>query len=214
VTNDFESRIQPGDQLSIIVTSLSSLEDDQFNKGAAISISAAMSGFTVYPDGEVLLHRLGRVKVAGLTRRELASKLEKDLLPFMKEPIVNVGYLNHKVTVIGAVGKSQVMSMPEEQMNIFEVLVNSGDITKDGIKNKVMVIREVEGNKKVKHLNLEDHSIFTSPWYYVRPNDIILVNLDTEKAERMERQGRVQTNIAMITGAASFLLFILDRIFR
>jgi polysaccharide export outer membrane protein len=132
----------------------------------------------------------------------------------MKEPIVNVGYLNHKVTVIGAVGKSQVMSMPEEQMNIFEVLVNSGDITGEGMKDKVVVIREENGVKRVKHVNLEDHSIFASPWYYVRPNDIILVNADIEKLTRDEKRQRFQTNIALVTGTASFLLFIIDRIFR
>ncbi len=103
VSNDFESKIQNGDQLSIVVTSLSPLEDEQFNKAAVASISPEMSGFAVDPTGSVQLHRLGRVKVAGLTRRELEEKLEKDLLTYMKEPIANVQYLNHKVTVIGAV---------------------------------------------------------------------------------------------------------------
>ncbi|RYD53967.1 MAG: polysaccharide export protein [Sphingobacteriales bacterium] len=167
VSNDFESKIQKGDQLSIVVTSLSAEEDNQFNKAAAISTSPSLSGFAVAPDGTVLLHRLGRVQAAGLTRRELAAKIQKDLLAYMKEPIVNVGYLNHKVTVIGAVGKSQVMPMPEEQLNIFEVLVNSGDINPEGKKDQVMIIREEGNTKKVKHVNLEDKAIFNSPWYYI-----------------------------------------------
>jgi polysaccharide export outer membrane protein len=214
VSNDFESKIQKGDQLNITVTSLSAAEDAQFNKAAAVSSSPSMSGFTVYPDGSVQLHRLGKVPVAGLTRRELAAKLEKELLPFMKEPIVNVNYLNHKITVLGAVGKSQVINMPEEQLNIFEVLVNSGDIIQDGLKDKVVVIREENNVKTVKHLDLEDHAIFTSPWYYIRPNDIILVNRDYEKALREEKRAKLQNSIGFITGSASFLLFILDRIFQ
>jgi polysaccharide biosynthesis/export protein len=214
VTNDFESKIQKGDQLSIVVTSLSSEEDAQFNKAAAVSSSPNMSGFTVNPDGTVLLHRLGKVTAAGLTRRELQAKLQQALLGYMKEPIVNVGYLNHKVTVIGAVGKSQVFPMPEEQMNIFDVLVNSGDINPEGKKDQVMVIREEGNTKKVKHLNLEDKSIFTSPWYYIKPNDIILVKADTDKEDRLEKRSRTQTTIAMVTGAASFLLIIVDRLTR
>ena len=79
VTNDFESKIQKGDQLSIVVTSLSSSEDEQFNKAAAVSSSPATSGFTVYPDGAILLHRLGRVQAAGLTRRELQNKLQTEI---------------------------------------------------------------------------------------------------------------------------------------
>jgi polysaccharide export outer membrane protein len=214
VGNDFESKIQVGDQLSITVTSLSAEEDGQFNKAGSLSTSPSMTGFRVYPDGTVLLHRLGRVQVEGMTRRELAAKLEKDLLPFMKEPIVNVNYLNHKVTILGAVGKSQVLNMPEEQLNIFEVLLSSGDISKDGLKNKVVVIREEENRKVVKHLDLEDHSIFNSPWYYVRANDIILVNTDYEKIEKEDKRVRFQSTMAFVTGTASFLLFILDRIFR
>jgi polysaccharide export outer membrane protein len=214
VSNDFESKIQSGDQLSITVTSLNAVEDEQFNRAASISTSPAMTGFRVYPDGTVLLHRLGRVTVAGLTRRELAAKLERDLLPFMKDPIANVNYVNHKVTVLGAVGKTQVLNMPEEQLSIFEVLVSSGDISEDGLKNKVVIIREEENRKVVKHLDLEDHSIFNSPWYYVRPNDIILVNADYDKIEKEEKRARLQSTIAVITGTASFLLFILDRIFR
>ena len=214
VTNDFESKIQKGDQLSIVVTSLSAAEDQQFNKAAAVSGSAAMSGFTVYPDGAVLLHRLGRVQAAGLTRRELQQKLQTDLLGYIKEPIVNVGYLNHKVTIIGAVGKSQVLPMPDEQLNIFEVLVNAGDINPEGKKDQVMIIREEGNTKKVKIVNLEDKAIFSSPWYYIQPNDIVLVKADTEQQERTEKRTRTQTTIGMVTGAASFLLIIIDRITR
>ena len=214
VNRNFESKIQPGDQLSIVVTSLSGVEDEQFNKAAAVSASPAMSGFTVYADGTVLLHRLGKVTVAGLTRRELQNKLQQDLLAYMKEPIVNVGYLNHKVTVIGAVGKSTVLQMPEEQLNIFEVLVNAGDIKPEGIKDRVMLVREEGGTKKVRHLNLEDKAIFTDPWYYLQPNDIVYVKPDTSKEERAEKRQRTQSTIAMATGAASFLLIIIDRLTR
>jgi len=104
--------------------------------------------------------------------------------------------------------------MPEEQLNIFEVLVNSGDINPEGKKDQVMVIREEGNTKKVKHLNLEDESIFKSPWYYVQPNDIILVKADTDKEEKAEKRARTQNTIAMVTASASFLLIIIDRVTR
>jgi len=214
VSNDFESKIQKGDQLSIMVTSLSSAEDEQFNKAAAVSSSPAMNGFLVYPDGKVLLHRLGRYTADGLTRRQLATALEKDLLPFMKDPIVNVGYLNHKVTIIGEVGQSQVLALPEEQMNIFDVLVKSGDISEKGMKDKVMIIREEGNTKTVKHLNLEDHAIFTSPWYYIKPNDIILVKADFSKVQKEERRRQLQTNMALVASGLSLFIIIVDRIIR
>jgi polysaccharide export outer membrane protein len=214
VTNDFESKIRVGDRLDIKVTSLSSLEDEQFNKAAAISTVPEMSGFLVEKDGKVLLHRLGYVTAAGLTRKQLALLLQNELLPYMKDPIVNVGYLNHKVTVMGAVATPQVMNMPEEQMSIIEVLVKSGDIQKDGLKNKVMIIREEGTDKKVKLLNLEDQSVFTSPWYYVKPNDIVFVPQDYAKLEKAEKRMNLQTTVSLVLSSVSFILLIFDRIFR
>jgi polysaccharide export outer membrane protein len=214
VTNDFESKIREGDRLDIKVTSMSSAEDDQFNKAAAIGTVPEMSGFLVEKDGRVLLHRLGYVTAAGLSRKELAVLLQNELLPYMKDPIVNVGYLNHKVTIMGAVGDPQVMNMPEEQMSIIEVLVKSGDILKDGLKNKVMIIREEGADKKVKFINLEDESVFTSPWYYVKPNDIVYIPQDIVKLEKIEKRQNIQTNLALVITIVSFTLLILDRISR
>lgn len=214
VKNDFESKIKTGDQLDIRVTSLSIVEDELFNKAAAVSNSPGVSGYTVYPDGAVLLHRLGRVAVAGLTRRELAAKLENDLQPYMKEPIVNVIYLNHKITIIGEVGGPQVLAMPEEKLPLLDVLIKSGDIKENGLRNKVMIIRDSGNDKTVKHVNLEDHSIFNSPWYYVQPNDIIYVLADNTEKIKEEKKRKVQGVFAAAASGLTFVFLVLDRVFR
>lgn len=212
VTNDFESKIRKGDMLTINVTSLSTEEDALFNKASAPGVTA--SGFQVRPDGTVLLHRLGNVKVEGLTRKELALKLQKDLLPYMKEPIVNVGYLNHKVTVIGEVGSPGIVQMPEEQMPLLDVLVLSGDIQPNAKRNRVMIIREEGNEKKVKYVNLQDHSLFTSPWYYSQPNDIVYVLADTEKLEKEEKKKSIQTTISLVVSGITFVFLLIDRFTR
>jgi polysaccharide export outer membrane protein len=152
--------------------------------------------------------------VEGLTRRELAAKLEKDLLPYMKEPIVNVNYLNHKVTVIGEVGGAQVLPMPEEQLSLLEVLVKSGGVTANGLKNNVMIIRDQGTSKQVKHINMEDHALFGSEWFYVKPNDIVYVKADDEKRLKAEKTQKVQTTISLVMTGLSFFFIVIDRIFR
>jgi polysaccharide export outer membrane protein len=216
VTNDFESKIVPGDQLSIKATSLSPAEDEQFNKAATAfgGTETGGVGYLVDKEGKVQLHRLGKVAVTGLTRRQLEEKLEADLLGYMKEPIVNVQYLNHKVTVMGAVGSPQVIQMPEEQLNIFEVLIKSGDITQTGMKNRVMVIREEDKDKKVRYLNLEDQAVFNNPWFYIKPNDIVYVPDDKTEEIKNEKRQRLTTTIALVTTAMSISLFVIDRIIR
>lgn len=214
ITDDFESTIRPGDQLSIVVTSMSGAEDALFNQAAAVSLVPELGGFKVYDDGTVLLHKLGKFKAAGLTRKQLAGSLQLALLDYMKDPIVNVGYLNHKVTVMGAVGGPQVLNMPQEQMSIIDLLVKSGDITVDGLKNRVMVIREEGTEKKIKYLNLEDPAVFTNPWFYVQPNDIVYVPADNAKLEKAERRQQLQSTLALTVSGISFLILILDRVIK
>lgn len=214
VPNDYESKIKAGDQLSIVVTSLSTEEDALFNKAASTSSSPEMSGFKVYPDGTVLLHKLGRVKVEGLTRRELAAKLEKDLLPFMKDPIVNVNYLNHKITIIGDVGGPQVLPMPEEQLSVLDVLVKSGGIKENGLKSEVMIIREQGNSKQVKHINMEDHSVFQSEWFYLKPNDILYVKTDEKKLAKVEKNQKFLAGLSLLMTAVSFYFIVVDQIIQ
>lgn len=217
VTNDFQLKIKQGDILSIEASSLNAQEDLLFNQAAGEKVSGTVSegrGFLVRTDGTVLLHKLGNVHVEGLTRKQLALQLQSDMLPYMKDPIINVNFLNHKVTVIGAVNKPQVYNFAEDQVPLIDVLINSGDISVSGKKTDVMVIREQGTEKKVKHLNLEDNSIFSSPWYYVQPNDIVYVLADEQKARKEENRRTLQTSLALAASGVSLIIIVLDRIIK
>ncbi len=218
VTADFESKIIKGDRLSINVSSLSTLEDGLFNSAGlstgAASTTTTSGGYTVKQDGTVLLHRLGTTPVAGLTRKELSKQLENKLLAYMKEPIVQVNFLNHKITVLGEVRIPQVLAMPEEQLSLIDALVLSGDVTPNAKRNNITIIREEGTEKKVKHVNLEDNSIFSSQWYYVKPNDIILVSADTERFVKEENRRKLQTTLSLVASGISLLIIIADRVIK
>ena len=214
VKNDFESVVVAGDELAIAVSSLSKEEDAIFNSGGVLSKEANSGGYKVQQDGTILVHRLGRIMAAGQTRKELAKKIQNGLLAYTKEPIVQVEYLNHKLTIIGEVRSPQVLKLPQDQISIIDALVLSGDINENGIRNNITIIREEGGDKKVKHINLEDHSIFTSPWYYVKPNDIILVSANYKKLESEARKVKLQNTITLVTTSISLLLVILSRFIK
>ena len=213
VNKDIESKISKGDNLAIVISSLSRDEDLLFNLVTSTGVAANAPGFMVDNDGSVTIHKLGKVKAEGLTRKELAGVLQKQLLPFLKDPIVTVQYLNHKITVLGEVQRPQVINMPEEQLSLIDVLVLSGDVKEDSKRNDIMIIRETGNEKKVKHINLEDHSIFTSPWYYVQPNDIVIVSPNFEKRDKEARRTRLQTNVSIIVSTVSLLLIVINRLF-
>jgi len=221
VSQRLETKIQKNDFLSITVSSLNSEMDEKFNTAAKLisesnnSINTSTNyGFWVNNEGSIVLHLLGIYNVEGLTKNELAAKLEKDLLPFMKEPIVTVAFLNKKITVIGEVSTPKVLYMNKEEMNLIEVLVNSGDFKENAMIQDIMVIRDSADHKIIKHLNLEDHSIFTSSWYYIKADDIIYVKKDYSRYDKEERRRTLQTTISLVASTISLIVIIINSIFK
>ncbi len=211
--NHYESKIRPGDNLGITISSLSPEENAKFNSaGLIVTEKGTVPTYTVQADGTIKLYRFGDVKVSGLTRRELSAKMITDLLPYLKEPIVNVTFLNHRVTVMGEVATPQVINMPEEQVSLIDAIVMAGDMKENARRDKLLVIREMNNEKKIKHINLEDHSIFSSPWYYLQPNDIVYVMADTSKADKEEKKRRIQNTLSLAISGVSLLIIILNRV--
>lgn len=211
ISNDLQLKIQPNDLLAIAISSLSAEEDGLFNK--SLSTGEAKSGYQVNTDGYIYLHKLGKISVTGFTRKELKNKLEQDLLPFLKDPIVTVNFANHRVTVLGD-GSSQVVEMPDEKISLLEVMAKGGGVNANSQLNNIMIIRETSNAKQVKHLNLQDPSIFTSPWYYLQPNDIVVVKPNEEKIINEQKRTRNQMYYTTILSGITFVLLILDRITR
>jgi len=209
-----EIKIKENDVLAITVSSLSPAEDAFFNSAATNSGSGMPPGYIVRLGGYITMHRLGEILVAGLSRKQLQDKLQKELLPYLKDPIVNVQFQNHKVTVFGEVNGAKIINMPEEQMSLIDVLVTSGDLKEGARSDKIMIIREEGNQKKVKHINLQDNSIFNSSWYYVQPNDMIYVSQDFEKKIKDEKRSNIQQSIGFVTAGITMIFLIVDRLTR
>lgn len=215
VKNDFVLKIQKKDILGITVSSLSKDMDEQFNAVSLVSNQAEpQPGYLVNERGQINLHFIGTVTAEGSTRQGLKNKIEEALLPYMKEPIILIKYLNHKVTVLGEVASPQVINMPEEQLSLIDLIVKSGDVKENANRADIMIIREEENEKKVKHVNLEDQSIFTSSWYYVLPNDIIYVLPDNERYVKEEKRKKIQTTLSLVASLASLVVILLNVILR
>ncbi|MFT3679133.1 MAG: polysaccharide biosynthesis/export family protein [Ferruginibacter sp.] len=200
-------KIKSGDILSITVSSLNKSEDDLFNEpGAAKTTSIA--GYLVSSEGSIYLHRMGKITVSGLSRQELKYKLEKELQPYFKDPIVTVNFTNHHVTVLNGAGAAKIVEMPAETISLFEAMGGSTSSFENAKFDKVIIIRENESKKEIKHINLEDHTIFSSQWYYLQPNDVVVLNPDKEKQESQERRQRTQQVATLVLQGISIALII------
>lgn len=208
-----ELKIKKGDVLSISISSLNREEDAIYNlepNSMEIKDAGAVGniGFLVDSDGYIFLHKLGKVKAEGLTRKELKANMEKALEPYLKDPIVTMNFGNHHVTVIGEIGKPQILQLTEDNISIIDVLAQSGSITPVSQLSQVMVIREKGNAKEFKHINLEDHSIFNSPYYYLQPNDIVVVGQNEKIVRQQQRRELYQQYSSVIFQSVSIAILI------
>lgn len=208
--NSEELTIKKNDLLLVNISSLNPAEDMIYN---ALSIGTGSSaGYLVDGEGNIQYHRLGVLHVEGMTRSALKNKLQKELSPYLKDPVVTVRFNNHQILVFGEVGKAQVFPMPEEQVSLFEVLVNSGDLTQYSRRDNILVIRETAAGKQFKRINLENNSIFTSSWYWLQPGDMVYVE-PNDKRMKEEKTAKRQQSINLVITGISLALILLNRFF-
>ena len=213
ITSSVDPEIQPDDLLKITVSSLSQESNLLFNAGIltaagtnTISTSPLNEGYLVDKNGEINFPVLGRIKIGGLTKDEAIEEVSFRLKEYVKDPIVNIRFMNFKVTVIGEVNKPSTFTVPTEKITILEALGLAGDMTAYGKRENVLVIRDKDGVRSVNRINLNDKSILNSPYYYLTQNDVVYVEPDRMKA--------IQTNVnpnrtQFITIASSVLVALI-----
>ena len=185
-----EIRIKPNDELTILVSSLDPEAARPFNmslSGGASSSSMssnATAGRSLYSyivdkEGNINYPVVGKLKIGGMTRPEAEEAIAQAIKPYFAEsetPIVKVRYSSFKVTVIGEVSGSKMLTVENERMSIIEALAQCGDLSVYGKRPNILLVRENgDGEKTTARFNLNDANIFNSPYYYLQQNDIIYV---------------------------------------
>ncbi len=180
----FENQIQKNDQLWITVGGSNIADLIVLNSAIGVPSGAGVTnllpgstatGFMVEADGKVKLPYLGSVQAEGHSRLQFEAFLTEKLKDYTKNPVVNVRFLNYNFSVLGEVSKPGRFSMITERTTIFDALGMAGDITEMGKREKVLLIREVNGQREFARLNLLSKDIFTSPYFYLRTNDVIYI---------------------------------------
>ncbi len=172
-----QQTIVPNDLLSILITSPNPEATAFFNNSASGSANGArnQSGYLVEKDGTIQYPGLGRVQAAGLTKTQLTDYFRNTLIEkkLLLDPIVTINYLNFRVTVLGEVLRPMVVTVPNEKISLLEALGMAGDLTIYARRDNVMLIREEDGKRLIKRINLNSNALFTSQYYYLKSNDIV-----------------------------------------
>ena len=213
-----QPKIKPDDLLGITVSSINPEANMLFNRGAiagegssANSGSGELSnlGYIVNEEGFIHFPVLGKVKLGGLTKEEARERLVEALEEYLKEPIVNIRYLNYRITVIGEVNRPSTFTVPSEKINILTALGMAGDLTVYGKRENILLIREEEGVRTMTRVNLNSKEILDSPYFYLQQNDVVYV----EPVEARAAQASLtRSNISIALSVASVLAIILTRV--
>jgi polysaccharide export outer membrane protein len=201
-----EPVIRKGDLLTITVASLSPENTLLYN--AAPNMTGTTPGYLVDENGNIGFFKLGTLHVEGKTKKDLKQQLEASLAPYLREPVVTIGFQNRHITIMGAAG-SQVMPITGDHLSLLDALATTGGINEKARPDNILVIRESDTAKIFKRLDLTDESIFSSPYYYLQPNDIVYV----EPAKK-EKQANITRVISYVTAGISFALLIIDRVIK
>ncbi|WP_290708941.1 polysaccharide biosynthesis/export family protein [Flavihumibacter sp. CACIAM 22H1] len=211
----FEYPIQQNDLLWVTVGGPNSVDLIGLNSAAGIITQGAAAvsnqgaqvfGYLVESDGTIKLPYVGRLKVEGLTRIQLEDSLAVLFADYTSKPVVNVRFLNYKITVMGEVARPGSITIPNERISILEALGMAGDLTIMGKRETVLVIREINGQRTIGRVNLLSKDLLTSPYYYLRTNDVIYVEPAPAKFFARERLPQF---ISLAAGSLSLLAIIL-----
>lgn len=216
-----EPVIQKKDILSITVSSLSKDATVIFNiPNLPITPSASTSpnmpqtaGYLVNSEGNIKFPILGDIHAAGLTQKQLEDTITHLLIDkkLLYDPIVTSRFLNFRVTVLGEVNHPGVITVPSEQISILEAIGQAGDLTIYGLRDKVMLIRQVGKDKIIKRLDLNSSKLLQSPYYFLKSNDVVYVEPGVAKAAS---SSLVQQRLPVILSGLSLLIILLTNVFK
>lgn len=221
VLSPLEIRVRPDDKISILVNSKDPLLMNLFNLpivarqiGTASGTSGTgqgVSGYTINKDGDIDFPVLGHIRVAGMTREEIALCIKEELISknLVKDPVVTVEFMNLTVSVLGEVTRPGRFNIDKDKLTLLDALSMAGDLTVYGKRENVLVQREEDGKKTLYRVNLNSgYDLYASPVYYLQQNDIVYVEPNPVRARQATVNGNNVRSASFWMSLASLLTTI------
>lgn len=213
-SSTYEIKVQSADLLSITVSSIDPNAVAMFNLPATsflrpgqteLTNTPVMQSFLVDPNGYIDFPVIGRVEVSGLTRMEISDLLKTKISKYVKDPLVNVQILNFKISVLGEVNAPGSKGISNERVTILDAITMANDLNIYGNRKNVLLIREVNGKKEFHRFDLTSSDLFTSPYYYLKQNDIIYVEPNKARQNASKQDSQKQFNVSLASTVAGVI---------
>ena len=177
----FEYKLQAKDVLYINVKTLD-LESNNFfaedrtqQYTANSDLALYINGYMINDSGNIRLPVVGDVYLLGLSLEEAQQKVQESVNKYLKEAVVTVKITNFKITILGEVGSPGVFNVYNSKINILEALGMAGDLDIYG-KREITLVRNENNIQTFHKIDLKDRKLLQSNYFYLLPNDIIIVD--------------------------------------
>jgi len=220
-TKNYTPIFKTDDLLSIIVAGLDAEVVRPFNMPTTFISSTQYGGYTtgtpsqpgylIDANGNIDFPVIGQIKIAGLDRMTATLLIKEKLSAYLINPIVNIRIINFKVTVLGEVKNPGTFTIPNERITLPEALGIAGDLNITGVRNNVLVIRDVDGKKTETRIDLTSKQLFSSSVYYLNQNDIVYVEPNRAKVNSSTIN---PANAGIIISAFSLIVTVLALLTR
>ena len=166
--------------------------------------------YVVDVNGNIEIPKIGRLKMAGLTREQARDTLTAAYKQYLVDPIVSVKFSNFRFSVLGEVKTPGTYSTANDKLSIFEALAQAGDITEFGRFDDVKIIRDANGKRSITSVNLLDKKILNSDEYFIRRYDMIFVKTRKLKSAT-ENFSRTTAILATLTSLLAIILVLVKK---
>ena len=186
--SEFKTVIMPNDNLFITVSAekpeaVEVFNTAQLNRTNFTPATLDVFGYLVDHKGNINFPLVGEIHVAGLTKTDVVQLLQKEIAKYITiNAIVNIRFLNYKISVLGEVNRPGVYTVTDEKITIPQALALAGDLTIYGDRRNVQLIRIEKNEEKFIFIDLTSPDIFFSPYYYLRQNDVLYVSPNKTKS--------------------------------
>lgn len=206
--------IQPGDILDIQIKALNPESVLVFQRQAILGLqqqqvqNRAIDGYLVGEDGSINLPIVGAIDTTNQSTQALAQIIQEALKPYINNPTVNIRLLNFRVSVLGEVNKPGTFTVLEERLSLPQALGLAGDLTINGDRNHLLLIRNEKGKKTNQVIDLTKTDFLQSPFYFLKQNDIIYVRPNSARVKSSGLVGNASTLVSILSLAVSLFIVI------
>ena len=176
-------KLQPGDNLyirfinTIDERSAAALAGENSLRASYMSTDAGiyLQSYTLDEDGYMVLPLTGKIELKNLTVDGAKEKMQAEINKFVNQTTLIVKLSNFNLTVLGEVTRPGMYKVYQSQINLFEAVALAGNMTNFAKNSEVKIIRQTDNGSEVITVDMGKADILSSPYYYLKPNDIIYV---------------------------------------